>query len=92
VAVAAWVSVVLPGLLVALALGVQPAIAQREDGTPLFFPFGLAITLPAVLLPHVFIGAGEAVLTVLAWRFARARKWLPSPAGRGAGRGGPERT
>jgi cobalt/nickel transport system permease protein len=92
VAVAAWVSVVLPGLLVALALGVQPAIAQREDGTPLFFPFGLAITLPAVLLPHVFIGAGEAVLTVLAWRFAKARCWLPSPAGRGAGKGGPERT
>jgi cobalt/nickel transport system permease protein len=75
VAVAAWASVVLPGFLVALALGVQPAIAQREDGTPLFFPFGLAVTLPAVLVPHVFIGAGEAVLTVLVWRFAQARKW-----------------
>jgi cobalt/nickel transport system permease protein len=75
VAVAAWLSVVLPGFLVALALGVQPLIAHREDGTPLFFPFGLAITLPAVLIPHVFIGAGEAVLTVLVWRFAQARKW-----------------
>lgn len=75
VAVAAWASVVLPGFLVALALGVQPAIAQREDGTPLFFPFGFAVTLPAVLVPHVFIGAGEAVLTVLVWRFAQARKW-----------------
>ncbi len=89
VAVAAWLSVLLPGLLVALTLGVQPLIAHREDGAPLFFPFGFAITLPAVLIPHLFIGAGEAVLTVLVWRFARARKWLPalpSPAGgRGAG-------
>ena len=75
VAVAAWASVVLPGLLVALALGLQPAIAQREDGTPLFFPFAPAVTLPAVLIPHLFIGAGEALLTVLVWRFARARKW-----------------
>ncbi|NUN94403.1 MAG: energy-coupling factor ABC transporter permease [Verrucomicrobiae bacterium] len=75
VAVAAWVSVVLPGFLVALALGLQPLIAHKEDGTPLFFPFGFAITLPAVLVPHLFIGAGEAVLTVLVWRFARARKW-----------------
>ncbi len=92
VAVAAWFSVVLPGLLVALALGLQPAIAQREDGTPLFFPFGPAVTLPAVLIPHLFIGAGEALLTVLVWRFARARKWLPSPArGRGAGGEGLER-
>ncbi|CAG0953053.1 putative fused nickel transport protein LarMN [Rhodocyclaceae bacterium] len=75
VAAAAWLSVVLPGALVALALGMQPLIAAAPDGTPLFFPFGIAVTLPAVLIPHVFIGAGEAVLTVLVWRYARARKW-----------------
>ena len=75
VAVAAWASVLLAGVLIALALGVQPLIAHKEDGSPLFFPFGFAITLPAVLIPHAFIGAGEALLTVLVWRFARARKW-----------------
>lgn len=79
VAVAAWASVVLPSVLIALALGVQPLIAQREDGTPLFFPFGFAITLPAVVLPHVFIGVGEAALTLLVWRFARRRRWLAVP-------------
>ena len=78
VALAAWVSVMLPGIVVALVLGIQPLIAQNADGTPLFFPFGLSITLPAVLIPHVFIGIGEAVLTVLVWRYLRARKWLPT--------------
>lgn len=73
---AAWISVVLPAILIALVLGIQPAIAQRADGTPLFFPFGLDITLPAVVLPHLVIGVGEAVLTVLVWRLARARKWV----------------
>lgn len=76
VGLAAWLSVVIAGLLVACALGVQPLIAQKADGTPLFFPFGLTITLPAVLLPHLLIGAGEAVLTVLVWRYARTRKWV----------------
>jgi cobalt/nickel transport system permease protein len=76
VGVAAWVSVVVPALLLAVVLGVQPLIAQRPDGTPLFFPFGLEITLPAVMLPHLVIGVGEAVLTVLVWRFARARGWV----------------
>lgn len=76
VAGAAWLSVLLPGLLVALVLGIQPAMAHREDGTPLFFPFGLAITLPAVLLPHALIGVGEAVLTLMLWRYARARHWI----------------
>jgi cobalt/nickel transport system permease protein len=43
---------------------------------PLFFPFGPEITLPAVLLPHLVIGVGEAVLTLLVWRFARVRGWV----------------
>jgi cobalt/nickel transport system permease protein len=75
VAAAGAVSVLLPALLVALVLGLQPTIARRADGTPLFFPFGLDITLPAVLLPHLVIAAGEAVLTVLVWRYARRRGW-----------------
>jgi cobalt/nickel transport system permease protein len=75
VSVAAWLSVVLPGLVVALVLGLQPLIAHRPDGSPLFFPFGLSITLPAVLLPHALIGLGEAVLTVLVFRYAKARQW-----------------
>ena len=85
VAVAAWI---VPGIsltgnhrvwtliLVALVLGIQPLIAHKDDGTPLFFPFGLGITLPAILLPHIVIGIAEAVLTVLVWRYARARKWI----------------
>ena len=74
-AVAAWMSVVAPGFLVAIALGIQPVIAHKADGSPLFFPFGLAVTLPAVLIPHVIIGLGEAVLTVLVLRYVKARKW-----------------
>lgn len=78
VALAAWLSVVVSGLVVALVLGIQPALAQRPDGSPLFFPFGLALTLPAVLVPHALIGVGEAVVTVLVFRYAKARRW-PTP-------------
>lgn len=76
VAVAAWLSVVIPGAVLALLLGIQPLIAHRPDGTPLFFPFGISITLPAILIPHMIIGIGEAMLTLLVWRYATARKWI----------------
>lgn len=76
VAVAAWCSVMLPALLVGLVLGIQPLVAQRADGTPLFFPFGMSIVLPAIVLPHVLVGLGEAALTVAVWRFARKRHWV----------------
>ena len=66
---AGWVSVALPALLVALVLGIQPAIAQDAAGRPLFFPFGLAVTLPAVLIPHALVGVGEGVLTWLGYRY-----------------------
>lgn len=65
---AGWLSVALPALVLATALGLQPALAHREDGTPLFFPFGLEITIPAVVLPHLFIGIAEGILTVFVYR------------------------
>jgi cobalt/nickel transport system permease protein len=68
---AGWLSIALPALLVALALGVQPLLAHDAQGTPLFFPFGLAITLPAVVLPHLLVGLAEGVLTVLGFRYLK---------------------
>lgn len=66
--VAAWLAVMVPALLVALALGLQPLIASAADGTPLFFPYGPEVTLPALLVPHAILGVGEALLTVLVYR------------------------
>jgi cobalt/nickel transport system permease protein len=76
---AGWLSVNVSALLLALALGLQPTIAHTADGQPLFFPFGLSITLPAVMIPHALIGIGDGALTLLMWRFARRRGWIPQP-------------
>lgn len=81
VALATWGSVMASALLLALVLGAQPLLASRADGTPLFFPFGWSITLPAMLIPHLFIGLGEAALTLLVWRYARRRGWVQTAVG-----------
>jgi len=75
VAAATWCSIMLSATIVALVLGLQPAIAQRDDGSPLFFPFSFSVVLPAVLIPHALIGIGEALLTLFVWRFAKVRQW-----------------
>lgn len=62
--VAAWISVVLPALILALVLGLQALYAVGDDGRPLFFPFGIDVTLPAIVGPHLLVGIGEGVLTV----------------------------
>ena len=71
---AGWIAVVVPAVVVAFILGAQPQLAHRADGTPLFFPFGWKITLPAVVLPHLVVGVGEGVLTVLVVGFVGRRK------------------
>ena len=77
--VAGWVSVNAAALLLALALGLQPAIAHGPDGQPRFFPFGLSVTVPAVMLPHVVLGIGEGVLTLLMCRLIWRRGWVSRP-------------
>lgn len=66
---AGWLSIVLPAVLVALALGIQPILAHDAQGRPLFFPFGLNITLPAVVLPHLLVGVAEGMLTLMGHRY-----------------------
>ena len=62
---AGWASVVVPAVLMAVILGLQPTLASNAAGEPLFFPFGPEVTLPAIVLPHLLVGVGEGVLTVL---------------------------
>jgi cobalt/nickel transport system permease protein len=75
---AGWCSVVVPAVVVAVVLGVQPLVARAADGSPLFFPFGLEVTLPAVVLPHLALGVGEGLLTLVVVRaFGRLEAGRP---------------
>jgi cobalt/nickel transport system permease protein len=65
---AGWTGTVAAAVLMALVLGAQPLIAHAPDGTPLFFPFGWDVTLPAVIIPHLLVGIADGVLAVMAWR------------------------
>lgn len=66
-AVAAYAALNIAALAVAIELGVQPAIAHDLAGRPLYAPYPLIVTVPAMLLPHLlFFGPVEALGTALA--------------------------
>ena len=71
---AGWLSITVSAFLLAVALGVQPALAHAGDGTPLFFPFGPGVTIPAMVVPHAVVGIGEGLLTVMVYRFVMKRR------------------
>jgi cobalt/nickel transport system permease protein len=57
-------------LTTALMFGIQPIFFTAADGTPLYCPYGLAIAIPAMLLPHLIIaGPLEGIVTAVAYRY-----------------------
>ena len=68
--VAAYVAINLAALCAAVEFGIQPAIAKDAAGLPLYCPYPLAVTLPAMLIPHLAVaGFVEVVFTVGVFSF-----------------------
>jgi len=63
--IGAYVGINLGAFLTAVELGIQPLLHSGTDGRPLYSPFPLSITIPAIMLEHIFLfGIIEAVVTV----------------------------
>ncbi len=59
--------------VVAVLLGIQPALFHEPNGHALYFPFGFKITLPAMLGTHLLIaGPAEAIVTVCVVRYLQS--------------------
>lgn len=64
--VAGYLAVNLAALGVAIELGIQPLIAAGIDGAPMYAPYPLSVTVPAMMIPHLlFLGPVEAIGTGL---------------------------
>jgi len=69
-AIAGYLAINVAALLTAIELGIQPIFFRDAAGHALYFPYGLAVSIPAMLIGHLTIaGAVEAFATglVLAW-------------------------
>jgi len=63
--IGAYAGINLAAFLTAVELGIQPLLHSGTDGRPLYSPFPLSITIPAIMLEHIFLfGIVEAVVTV----------------------------
>jgi cobalt/nickel transport system permease protein len=63
-AVAGYISINVSALFSALELGLQPVLHTGADGRPLYSPFPLKVTLPAIMIGHLSIfGFVEAAFT-----------------------------
>ena len=65
----AFIGINIAALFTAIELGIQPIIAT-SNGLPLYNPYSLSVTIPAMLIPHMAIaGWVEVFFTVVIYRF-----------------------
>jgi cobalt/nickel transport system permease protein len=69
-AVAAYISLNASALITAVQFGIQPVLEKTPTGQPLYSPFPLRISVPAMAIEHLFLfGIVEAVVTALVIKY-----------------------
>ncbi len=69
-AIAGYISLTLAAAFTGFEFGIQPLLHQSASGVPLYMPYSLSVTLPAMLLEHVFgFGILEALVTALIFAY-----------------------
>ena len=61
-----WAGLTVASLCAGVEFGIQPALFHAADGTPLYAPYPLAVSVPAMVIPHAAVASvAEGALTAL---------------------------
>jgi len=71
--IAGYTSLVIASFFVALILGIQPLFFSH-NGTPLYFPFGLKVTIPMMVGGHLLFGIAEGIFTQVVYVLLKKEK------------------
>ncbi|MDD7792837.1 cobalt transporter CbiM [Clostridium sp. 'White wine YQ'] len=67
-----YISVNFAALFAAIEFGVQPLLFKDGSGLPLYSPYGLNVSIPAMIIPHLLVvGVLEAIITAGVYGYVR---------------------
>jgi len=67
---AGYLGILAAAICTAIEFGIQPLIAKGADGKPLYSPYGLEITIPAMAIEHLLLfGIIEGLITALILKY-----------------------
>ena len=71
-AIGSYLGINMAALCAAIEFGVQPALFKDPAGLPMYCPYPLSVSIPAMLIPHLAVaGVVEAAFTVAIVAFVR---------------------
>ncbi|MCY6960438.1 cobalt transporter CbiM [Clostridium brassicae] len=70
--VAGYISLNIAALFTAVEFGIQPILFKDVAGLPLYCPYGLKVSIPAMLIPHLLVaGIIEGVVTAAVYAYVK---------------------
>ncbi len=65
-AIGGWLSVTVGAFFAGVEFGLQPLLFKAADGSPLYAPYPLSVSIPAMVIPHMLVASViEGLLTAL---------------------------
>ncbi len=65
-AIGGWLGVTIGAFLAGVEFGIQPLLFKTAGGAPLYAPYPLSVSIPAMVIPHALVASVvEGVLTAL---------------------------
>lgn len=72
IVVGSYIGINVAALCAAIEFGIQPLLFTNAAGQPLYSPYPLSISIPAMTIPHLLVaGVVEAVFTVAIFSFVK---------------------
>ena len=72
IVVGAYFGLVVASLIAAIEFGLQPLLFQNAAGQPLYCPYPLSVSIPAMVIPHLAVAAPvEVLFTLLIYTFVK---------------------
>ncbi len=72
IVVGAYFGIVVASLCAAIEFGLQPLLFHSAAGQPLYCPYPLAVSIPAMVIPHLAVaGPVEVLFTLLIYTFVK---------------------
>lgn len=69
-AIAGWCSLTIAAFCTGVEFGIQPILQHTAAGTPLYMPYPLSVTVPAMVVEHAFgFSILEAVITAIIFAY-----------------------
>ncbi|MFZ3132454.1 MAG: cobalt transporter CbiM [Desulfosporosinus sp.] len=72
IALGSYIGINIAALCAAIEFGIQPLLFKNAAGLPLYCPYPLSVSIPAMIIPHLLVaGVVEVIFTVAIFAFIK---------------------